>query len=298
MFAKHPVDYHRKAWHIVVASMSNRPTERRDWTDEELNLIVADYFSMLRDENAGVPFNKAAHNRLLQTQIDRSQASIEFKHRNISAVLELLGLHPINGYLPAINFQQALIGAVDRYLEANRPALHPETLVGDGFAERRQLFVQPPPALLPAVARPEAIERLIRKFNPVERDFRNRKLGRSGEELVFHLERQRLSKLDRPDLARKVRWVSEEDGDGAGYDILSFDHAGKERFLEVKTTVGPNTTPFYITRNELSFSDEQPDAFRLCRVYEFAKQPGMFELAPPLKNHVRLSPLSFEASFS
>ena len=71
------------------------------------------------------------------------------------------------------------------------------------------------------------MQRLIRKFNPVERDFRNCKLGREGEELVFHFERQRLQQQDRADLARKVKWISEELGDGAGYDILSFDAKGR-----------------------------------------------------------------------
>lgn len=269
-----------------------------DWTKEELDFIVADYFSMLRDEVAGIHFNKAAHNRLLRTKIERSASSIEFKHRNISAVLEQIGIQPINGYLPAANFQRAIVGAVERYVEANRAVLHPENLITPNLAERPFLFVQAAPPLLPPIPKGEPLERLIRKFDPAERDFRNRKLGRSGEELVLQLERERLKKLDRPDLARKIRWVSEEDGDGAGYDILSFDHGGKERFLEVKTTVGPNTTPFYITRNELSFSEDRSDAFRLCRVYEFSKQPQMFELTPPLKDRVRLSALSFEASFS
>lgn len=279
--------------------MSKAPRERRDWTGEELDLIVADYFSMLRDETAGLAFNKAAHNRALQSQIDRSESSIEFKHRNISAVLEQIGLQPINGYLPAANFQRSLIGAVARYVGANRSVLHPERIAVDpAIGERPQLFIQTAPPLLPPVARGDPIKRLVRKFDPAERDFRNRSLGRNGEELVLDQERQRLQKLDRPDLARKIRWVSEEDGDGAGYDILSFDSTGKERFLEVKTTVGPNTTPFYITRNELSFSEERPDAFRLCRVFDFAKQPQMFELNPPLKDHVRLAPLSFKASFA
>jgi hypothetical protein len=152
--------------------------------------------------------------------------------------------------------------------------------------------------LLPVKPRREDIERLVRKFNPVERDFRNRKLGREGEELVFRFERERLKQRDRPDLAKRIRWISEEDGDGAGYDILSFDEKGKEQFLEVKTTVGADTTPFYITRNELSLSSERPEAFRLCRVFDFSIRPRMFELAPPLQNFVHLSPFSYEASFS
>jgi len=277
--------------------MSEEPGERRNWNDEELDLIVSDYFAMLGHEAYTVPFNKAQHNRLLQSRIDRSEGSIEFKHQNISAVLERLGLPRIRGYLPAANYQKAIVAAIDRYLSQNPVALHPEQVVG-GFAERPGLFVETPPMLLPVTPRREDIERLVRKFNPVERDFRNRKLGRDGEELVFQFEQERLKQLDRPDLSKKIRWISEEDGDGAGYDILSFDENGKERFLEVKTTVGSDTTPFYITRNELSLSSERPEAFRLCRVFDFSIRPRMFELAPPLANFVHLSPLSYEASFS
>ncbi len=252
---------------------------------------------MLDDEAAGVPFSKTQHNRLLRSKIDRSEGSVEFKHQNISAVLQQLGLPWIRGYLPAANFQKAIIPAIDSYISRNPIVLHPERNIG-GFAERPSLFVETPPILLPVKPRPEDLERLVRKFNPVERDFRNRKLGREGEELVLQFERERLKHRDRPDLAKKIRWVSEEDGDGAGYDILSFDEKGKERFLEVKTTVGSDTTPFYITRNELSFSSERPEAFRLCRVFDFSMKPRMFELAPPLEKLVHLSPLSYEASFS
>jgi hypothetical protein len=271
--------------------------ERRNWTDDELDLIVADYFAMLGHEATGLPFNKAGRNRLLQSQIDRSRASIEFKHRNISAVLVKLGLPRIEGYLPAENFQQAIIAAIDRHLTHNPMALYPERITEGVLAERANLFVGAPPPLLPVIPRNSDIERLVRKFNPVERDFRNRKLGRDGEELVFHFERERLLKLDRPDLVKKIKWVSEEIGDGAGYDILSFNANGTERLLEVKTTVGSDTTPFYLTRNELSLSTERPDAFRLCRVFEFSTHPRMFELTPPLQNLVHLSPLSYEASF-
>jgi hypothetical protein len=277
--------------------MPEEPIERRNWTGEELDLIVADYFSMLKNEAAGAPFNKAEHNRHLRSKIDRTEGSIEFKHQNISAVLRRLGLPIIRGYLPAANFQKAITAAIDRYVSQNPIALHPEMAVS-GFTERPGLFVEAPPTLLPVAPLREDVERLVRKFNPVERDFRNRKLGRDGEELVFQFERERLRQLDRSDLASKIRWISEEDGDGAGYDILSFDAKGKERLLEVKTTVGSEITPFYITRNELSLSSERPDAFRLCRVFEFSSQPRMFELVPPLEKLVHLSPLSYEASFS
>ena len=56
-----------------------------DWSDEENDLIVADYFAMLTDALAGRPFNKAAHNRPLQAKTGRSDKSIDFKYCNVSA---------------------------------------------------------------------------------------------------------------------------------------------------------------------------------------------------------------------
>ena len=52
---------------------------------------------------------------------------------------------------------------------------------------------------------PPRLLRLVRKFNPVDRDHRNRKLGKAGEEFVFALEQRRLAKAERSDLARSVR---------------------------------------------------------------------------------------------
>jgi Domain of unknown function (DUF3883) len=277
--------------------MLGEPAERRNWTDAELDLIVADYFLMLQDETAGKLYSKAEHNRVLRRHIDRTEGSIEFKHQNISAVLLELGLPRIVGYAPAANYQKAIIAAIDRYLSVNPPALHPENAL-TGLADRQGLFVGVPPPLLPIAGRRVDVERLVRKFDPVERDFRNRKLGCSGEELVLHHERFRLKQLDRPDLAKRIRWISNELGDGAGYDILSFDERGHERFLEVKTTVGADITPFYLTRNELSLAADRQDAFRLYRVFDFSTQPRMFELAPPLERFVHISPFNYEASFS
>jgi hypothetical protein len=121
--------------------MSEESSERRNWTGEELDLIVADYFLMLDDEAAGVPFNKAQHNRLLRSKINRNESSIEFKHQNISAVLQQLGLPRIRGYMPAANYQKEIIPAIDRYLSRNPVALHPERAVS-GFTERPALFIE------------------------------------------------------------------------------------------------------------------------------------------------------------
>jgi len=62
-----------------------------DWTDQQNDAIVADYFAMLADDEAGRLYSKAEHNRRLQEAIGRPRGSIEYKHQNISAVLKGLG---------------------------------------------------------------------------------------------------------------------------------------------------------------------------------------------------------------
>lgn len=268
-----------------------------DWNDEELDFIVADYFSMLHSELNGAEYNKSAHRRSLIALIGRTEGSVERKHQNISAVLNELALPTISGYKPLPNFQKSIIDAIDRYLTLNPKNLSPEQSARS-FNEAPNLFMEPAPILGLASHEERELARLVRKFDPVERDFKNRSLGKAGEEMVFAFERQYLIGQGRPDLARKVRWVSQEDGDGAGYDIQSYDLKGSERLIEVKTTNGLQTTPFYLTRNELSFSKERPTEFRICRLYDFSKKPRMFELVPPIEKLVRLEPISYSASFN
>jgi hypothetical protein len=270
-----------------------------DWSQREIDLIVADYFAMLGMELRGETFVKAHRNAALQELTGRSHGSIEFKHQNISAVLLRLGLPWIAGYKPMANYQKALMDGIERLLDARHEAL----AIGvepaaPGLAYEPALFFEPPPVLAAAEpAEPAALKRLVRKFDPAGRDARNRALGERGEERVFFSEHARLAAAGRADLARRVRWVAREDGDGAGYDILSFSAAGDERLLEVKTTTGHQTTPFYLTENERLLSVERPDEFRLVRLYDFARFPKAFRLAPPLEESVMLRPASYRATF-
>ncbi|MEQ8695789.1 MAG: DUF3883 domain-containing protein, partial [Bauldia litoralis] len=229
--------------------MADQEKTGTPWRDDELDAIVADYFAMRESELSGQPYVKAHHNASLVEQIGRSRGSVEFKYQNISAVLEELAMEIIPGFKPRRNYQAAIFPAIDRYISQ-----HEETLLG--MAEPRQewipevsLFVDTPEST-DARARPPGLESLVRKFDPVERDRRNRQLGRAGEALVLNVERDLLVKADRRDLAGKVRWIADEDGDGAGFDVLSFSPSGEERLIEVKTTNGPARTPFFLSRNE------------------------------------------------
>lgn len=138
---------------------------------------------------------------------------------------------------------------------------------------------------------------IARKYDVAKRDDRNRTLGRAGEQHVFAHERASLLAAGRTDLAERVRWVSQVDGDGAGYDIQSFDADGSDRLIEVKTTNGWERTPFYITRNEMEVAEAYRDNWRLVRLWNFAREMRAFELRPPLEAHVSLMATSYQASF-
>jgi len=272
-----------------------------DWSDSENDVIVADYFAMLTQELAQKPYSKANHNRTLRASIGRGRGSIEYKHQNISAILKGLGETWIDGYKPAFNYQTSLESAVVRWLSSNVQwvARVPAHATADRWTEQPPLWIGPPPTLsnMPEPAELEQAMRIARRFNVAARDERNRVLGRAGEERVLMHERSNLVSVGRRDLASRVRWVSEQDGDGAGYDIASFNPDGGSRLIEVKTTNGWERTPFHISRNELAVAEERQAEWCLVRLWNFSRETRAFELFPPLAAHLSLTPTSFEASF-
>ena len=59
----------------------------------------------------------------------------------------------------------------------------------------------------------------------------------AGEQFVLSFEKARLTQAGRPDLAAKVEHVAAA-GAMVGFDVLSFDTTGRERYIEVKTAYG------------------------------------------------------------
>lgn len=118
----------------------------------------------------------------------------------------------------------------------------------------------------PAIA-PEKKYRTARKIDNWEEINRKRKItGTKGEEIALAIEQEYFESIGRKDLADRVRHVSVEDGDGLGYDILSFFDNGKEKYIEVKSTTVSIGSPFNISKNELEFLREHMDNSFVCRV--------------------------------
>ncbi len=107
---------------------------------------------------------------------------------------------------------------------------------------------------------------------------KHKALGEAGEYFVFKEEQARVESYGLG-LENSVRWVSKEDGDGLGYDILSYDKHGREIYIEVKTTTGKESNAFYITANELEASKQLAGQYRLYRVYAFNEKKQVGKIA-------------------
>ena len=274
-----------------------------DWTDAENDLIVADHFSMLALDIVGKRFNKAERYRNLQQLLpSRSIKSIEWKHRNISAIVENMAIPTIKGLLPAPAYQQSLIEAVFRWNGSNGDLFYQSHLQGN--PQRLSDNVQPlfiseaPDFRVKETKNAKKVASAVRKkYDAGKQDAQNHALGLSGEQLVLEYEIANLRAASREDLAEKVSWTSQVEGDGAGYDIASFESDGTKRLLEVKTTNGWERTPFYISRNEVAVAQDNSSTWHLVRLWDFARSPRAFSIRPPLEEHVTLAPVSFLASF-
>jgi hypothetical protein len=267
--------------------------------------------AMLKFELSGQTYNKTAHRRALLTRLaGRSEGAVEMKHQNISAVLRDVGLFWIPGYKPRSNYQSILAVEVERWVSAN-----PEI-------DRHALAAAEAPAATPEhfdfttfeVSSPsirEGWEAGVREMQApygeetrvaVRRDYaaceaRNSSLGQAGEELVVKFERYRLSKDGLGNLAAKVEHVSKDQGDGLGFDVLSFDAEGNERFIEVKTTAFAKETPFYASAGEIRFAQKNAERFSLYRLFEFRKTPKCYTLSGMIQDHCALDPISYRCSF-
>lgn len=275
------------------------------WSRLECELIVADYLDMMAAELRQEPYNKAEHNRALREKLnDRSGPSVEFKHRNISAVLLQAGYAYIPGYKPAWNYQELLEEVVLDRVSADEESMQTietsliDRLGPDTFVNDTNSIIVPPPDRIAVNSIKEKRRRMPRKTDYTERVSRNRALGEKGEQFVVSFERKRLSELGRADLINDVEWTSKQKGDGAGYDIRSFKGATDEPFyIEVKTTNSGKCVPFMISANEVAFSHEFEHQYSLYRVFEFSQSPKMFLLGGAVTNHVGLSPTNFRARF-
>lgn len=282
-----------------VRSIQNLVGE--DWTDDEIRATVESYFEMFAKQQREEPFVKAEFIRGLVSRVHgRSAKSVEFKFQNISAVLDEMGLPWLQGFKPKSNYQKSkLPQMVAELLEMPGAELGvvelSVTQIPLGEPPALDEIVVPPPDPMPHKFPTGASSPVPRRLNHAARDDANRVLGRAGEEYVLKLERAKLSRAGRNDLAEKVRWVADLDGDGLGFDILSFGLDGRELHIEVKTTAGGKGVPFHITPSEIAASARNPDCSRLYRLFQFGEKTRLYILEGNLNQQLTLEPVVFRA---
>ena len=266
-----------------------------DWSAVENAACVRAYLDMLAAELRREPYVKKQVNRRLQETTGRTAGSIEFKFRNVSAVLRDLRYPYVQGYLPAANYQQPLVSEVERQL-AERSAL--ENLL---YAWAVDPEPQPLRADLQLVDAPVIEFGLAAHTRRgIKRDYAlleelNRKVGLEGEHAVVDFERARLRRLGHDRLAERVEHVSQTRGDGLGFDVLSFETSGRERFIEVKTTRQGPHAPILVTSNEVSFSEVERDSYHLYRLFGLGgRREGLFTVPGALTEQWALAPVLYE----
>lgn len=278
-----------------------------DWSREEVEATVADYFAMLAMEVAGQDYNKSSHRTALKRLLnDRSDSAIEWKHQNITAVLNDIGFPGIPGYKRRSNYQQLLYDVVEDRL-ASSPALRAavkaqvsEPADVPAIDDILESLVNPPAPMRPKRSPYAPLTARERHAHSPSVDYlaleaRNQSLGSAGEEFVKRFEIARLLSAGHERLAQQVEHVSRTRGDGLGYDVLSFETSGRERLIEVKTTAYGKSTPFYVSPNEVDCSREMSEQYFVYRPFEFRRRPRLFWKAGAIDASFSLTPSQFAA---
>lgn len=154
-------------------------------------------------------------------------------------------------------------------------------------------LLEAPPATR-AISEPGTGDRVSR-IDWAARDAANRVLGSAAERYVANLERQFLVEGGRADLAERVEVVAQTQGDGLGYDVLSFAPDGAEKYIEVKATGGGKESPFIITENERLRSEILGDRLWLYRLFKSSGQWRLFRLNGPYSRTLRMLPIHYRA---
>lgn len=275
----------------------------RGWAWNECEIIVEDYFNMLESELRAEKYNKAEHNRNLQTLLKaRSRASIENKHQNISAIIKEMGLPIIDGYKPLVNYQRKILPDVVGAFLAHKPNVL--TLI-EQLNQNKIISARTTGSILNSLV--DAPERRISdpkgKYNPtykpIKKDYlaqetKNRELGLAGEEFILNYEKARLEDNNRSSLSDKIEHISLND-DSAGFDIHSYEKNGKDRFIEVKTTRYDRYSQFFVSSNEVKTSKKYEKKYFLYRVFNFDKQSQFFYRKGDIEKNFQLQANSYRA---
>ena len=265
-----------------------------NWESQNKNTPKTPHMKMIIDGKQVVLFVRIHEKRKSKSQPFTYAGQLEYVHHN----------HPVE-------IESTPIGVVFKLMEYKDPASnelsalyewHPGNIFKEKPIDTSKIVlkqVSAPTGSIKDSGRSNAtkIKRKI-KIDWAKRDELNRNLGLAGEKLIFEREIKRLTDLGLNELAQRVEHVAIT-SDGDGYDILSFDKSGVEKYIEVKTTKQPKGTPFFISRNELDVSKEKNDQYWIYRIYglkDSSIEVNFYALPGPVDKHFELISESYKAS--
>ncbi len=114
-------------------------------------------------------------------------------------------------------------------------------------------------------------------------DYSNRsknfkRIGDRGEQIVLRAEKKYLKENGREDLVGLVDQISERD-DSVGYDILSFELDGREKFIEVKSTLKKiGKSNIYLSANELQVAKNKENYYFYIIYDVGSKRPKIWKV--------------------
>ena len=132
-----------------------------------------------------------------------------------------------------------------------------------------------------------------KNINFEAKNITNIKIGDLGERLVYEYEKRKLELAGIKNIEEKLFLTSKHKDYGNAYpvDIISYDIEKKCKiFIEVKTTKGKATDPFYISESERKFSKEHRNNYKLYRVYDVTKNktPKLYVIEGYIKDNFTL----------
>lgn len=138
-----------------------------------------------------------------------------------------------------------------------------------------------------------------RKVDYIKINKSKEKVGFDSEELVYNLEKKKLIENNEENLANEVIWESKENGDGAGYDIKSFEKInGKyvEIYIEVKGTNKGINEPFDISKNEIDASNKYKERYYIYRISNiYSNNPKLYKINGRIEENFELEATSYKA---
>lgn len=112
-----------------------------------------------------------------------------------------------------------------------------------------------------------------RHINFEELNKKKKTVGTFGELLIVNDE---IEKLNIIGIDKEVEHVAITQGDGLGYDIVSYDEKGEKMYIEVKTTSTDRIDNFYLSPKEIEMANNEN--YRIYRVYNLDMKTGEYDV--------------------